>query len=229
MTLGRKAIINLLKGWPSPSLLPPEALKAAAGTVLSDQITAVDSLQYGPDEGYHPLRQEVARWLTSFYQPKEAIKADRICITGGASQNLACILQTFTDPLYTRNVWMVSPTYFLACRIFDDAGFAGKLKSIPEGEEGIDLDALSLKMTQSEQEALAEGNIKPVRMLLPRLAPFVMVKMLNCTAMIDNQTFEAVAEDLQACHLRCADLCESVWQVNEPWPSRRPGSSCQAV
>ena len=104
MTLRRKALINLLKGWPSPSLLPPEVLKAAAGIVLSDLSTAVDSLQYGPDEGYHPLRGEIARWLTSFYQPKDAIKSDRICITGGASQNLACILQTFTDPLYTRNV-----------------------------------------------------------------------------------------------------------------------------
>jgi DNA-binding transcriptional MocR family regulator len=163
MTIRSKVVINLLRGWPCPSLLPPEALKAAAGTVLSDRIVAVPTLQYGPDEGYQPLREEVARWLTAFYQPRDAIKPDRICITGGASQNLACILQTFTDPLYTRNAWMVAPTYYLACRIFEDSGFAGKLRSIPEDEEGIDLESLSKKIARSEQEALAEGNIKPVR------------------------------------------------------------------
>ena len=130
--------------------------------MLSDRSTAVPTLQYGPDEGYQLLRVEVGRWLTSFYQPSDAIKPDRICITGGASQNLACILQTFTDPLYTRNVWMVAPTYYLACRIFEDSGFAGKLRGIPEDEEGIDLDSLSKKIALSEQKALTEGNVTPV-------------------------------------------------------------------
>jgi DNA-binding transcriptional MocR family regulator len=158
-----KAIINLRRGWPSPSLLPPEALKTAAGTALSDERIAVLSLQYGPDEGYGPLREELARWLTSFYEPQDAINPDRISITGGASQNLACILQTFTDPIYTRNVWMVAPTYYLACRIFEDSGFAGKLRSIPEDKEGIDVDFLSKHIAQSEREALQDGNTKPVR------------------------------------------------------------------
>lgn len=163
MNLRQNIVINLLKGWPSPSLLPPEALKAAASTVLSDPSIAVPTLQYGPDEGYQPLREEIARWLTSFYKPEDAIKPDRICITGGASQNLACILQTFTDPVYTRNVWMVAPSYYLSFRIFEDSCFGGRLKSIPEDEEGIDLDSLSRQIAQSEKRASAGGNIEPVR------------------------------------------------------------------
>jgi DNA-binding transcriptional MocR family regulator len=166
MNLRSKNIINLLKGWPSPSLLTPEALKATAGIVLSDRSIAVASLQYGPDEGYTPLREEVAHWLTAFYRPSHIISPNRICITGGASQNLACILQTFTDPLYTRNVWMVAPTYYLACRIFEDSGFAGKLRSVPEDDEGIDLDTLSRHISRSEDKAQAEGNVSPVRYTL---------------------------------------------------------------
>ena len=158
-----KPLINLLHGWPNTSLLPPEALKAAAGVVLSDKSIALPSLQYNPDEGYQPLRDEVARWLTSFYKPEKVIQPDRICITGGASQNLACILQTFTDPLYTRNVWMVAPTYYLACRIFEDSGFAGRLRSVPEDEEGINLGSLSKDISRSEEKAQAEGNFAPVR------------------------------------------------------------------
>jgi DNA-binding transcriptional MocR family regulator len=157
-----KALINLLRGWPSPTLLPPEALKTTAGIVLSDRSLSVPALQYGPDEGYHTLREEVARWLTQFYKRDDGIKTDRICITGGASQNLACLLQTFTDPIYTRNVWMVAPTYFLACRIFEDSGFAGRLRSVPEDEEGIDLASLSRQIAESEQRARVEGNLTPV-------------------------------------------------------------------
>lgn len=232
MTLRSKVLINLLRGWPSPSLLPPEALKAAAGIVLSDQSTAVPSLQYGPDEGHQLLRQEVARWLTSFYQSSNAIKTDRICITGGASQNLACILQTFTDPLYTRNVWMVAPTYYLACRIFEDSGFAGKLRGIPEDEEGIDLDSLSKEIVLSEQKALAEGNIKPVCMPLLRFSsirPRDGKVELNIRTLTDYQTTQTVEENIQTCHLCCSYLCEPVRQIDESRPSRRPNSNRKAI
>ena len=58
---------------------------------------------------------------------------------------------------------MVSPTYFLACRIFEDSGFHGRLRSVPEDEEGVDIEYLSKALHQSEMEARAEGNTQPVR------------------------------------------------------------------
>ncbi|GKT47416.1 uncharacterized protein ColSpa_07597 [Colletotrichum spaethianum] len=160
-----KKPINLLRGWPSPSLLPAAALSAAAVKTLADPAVYVPGLQYGPDPGYQPLRESLARWLSAFYPavdpaPPSATgtatsdlgndgrrqhhppDARRICITGGASQNLACILQSFSDPLYTKNVWMVAPCYFLACPIFADAGFDGRLKSVPEDDDGIDIEHL---------------------------------------------------------------------------------------
>ncbi len=57
---------------------------------------------------------------------------------------------------------MVAPTYYLACRIFDDAGFAGRIKGVPEDGEGIDLDFLSQGLQRSEDQAQAEGNMHPV-------------------------------------------------------------------
>jgi DNA-binding transcriptional MocR family regulator len=120
-------------------------------------------LEYGDDEGYLPLRQSLANWLTKFYAPQESINVKRITISGGASQNLASILQTFTDPLYTRNVWIVAPAYYLAFRIFNDSGFEGRLKAVPEDEEGIDIEFLRSRIQQSEQRAIDEGNSEPVR------------------------------------------------------------------
>lgn len=100
----RQHQIDLFTGWPNPGLLPPESIKNAANDMLSDAATISSVLRYGEDEGYIELRKEIAKWLSIFYSPKQDISYKRICITGGASQNLACVLQTFTDPVYTRNV-----------------------------------------------------------------------------------------------------------------------------
>lgn len=56
---------------------------------------------------------------------------------------------------------MVSPTYFLACRIFEDSGFHGRLRSVPEDEEGVDVEYLRKALHQSETKAQAEGNTQP--------------------------------------------------------------------
>ncbi|KAL1898988.1 Valine--pyruvate aminotransferase [Ceratocystis pirilliformis] len=142
--------INLLRGWPAPDMLPIDQLKAAATEVLSNPETSVPALQYGPDLGFQPLRKELAHWLSTIFN----VTADpqRICITGGASQNLACILQSFTDPNYTRNIWMVAPCYFLACPIFEDSSFVGRLRSVPEDAEGIDVEYLKEKLEAADKE-----------------------------------------------------------------------------
>lgn len=153
--------IDFSYGWPNPSLFPALSLNAGAHAVLTNTETARESLKYGPDEGYHPLRDQIAHWLTKFYSPEKPIPSDRLCITGGASQNLACVLQTFTDPIYTRNVFMVVPTYFLACRIFDDSGFRGRMRGIPEDDEGIDIEYLSQQIAESERISVSQGNDQP--------------------------------------------------------------------
>ncbi|KAL2820681.1 pyridoxal phosphate-dependent transferase [Aspergillus granulosus] len=157
-------VIDLFCGWPNPALLPTAALSTAFNTVMADPSIRTPALMYGPDEGYHPLREHIAQWLTSYYKPEDLIPSSRICITGGASQNLACILQVFSDPIYTRNVWMVAPTYHLACRIFDDAGFAGRLRAVPQDEHGLDLGYLRRELVAAEERVGAGIHpLKPER------------------------------------------------------------------
>ena len=157
-----QAMINLLRGWPNPALLPVSQIKTATQKALSNAVIAEPALLYGPDPGFEPLREQLAQWLTQFYKPIRSIGAERICITGGASQNLDNILQVYSDPEYTRNVWMVSPTYFLACRIFEDSGFRDRLRSVPEDEYGIDIEYLIKGLKSSEEEAVRKGNDRPV-------------------------------------------------------------------
>ncbi len=57
---------------------------------------------------------------------------------------------------------MITPTYFLACRIFVDSGFQGSLRAVPEDQEGIDLEFLSREIERSEDAARGKGNLEPV-------------------------------------------------------------------
>ncbi|RYP91318.1 hypothetical protein DL770_002552 [Monosporascus sp. CRB-9-2] len=171
--------INLMRGWPAHSLLPAEALRAAAQKALSDPSVYQPGLEYGPDQGYQPLREALARWLSAFYSGtgvadtssssggngnggkySHAPDAGRIVITGGASQSLACLLQSFTDPALTRRVWMLAPCYFLACPIFADAGFAGRMRAVPEDAEGVDLGFLERELRAVDAEAEKDGERK---------------------------------------------------------------------
>lgn len=174
--------VNLFRGWPNPALLPVADLLTASETALTTPSIYEPGLFYGPDEGYHPLRRHVAEWLTSFYRPAHPISEQRICITGGASQNLACVLQVFTDPVYTRNVWMIAPTYYLACRIMDDAGFAGRLRGVPEDDEGIDIAFLTRELEAAEARAAVEKNFEPVC-----LYPILFFKKKNIYIYIQRQ------------------------------------------
>ncbi|KAF1831674.1 PLP-dependent transferase [Decorospora gaudefroyi] len=116
---------------------------------------------YGPDAGDPRLRRNMAEWLTRFYNPADPVSEDRICISGGASQNLACLLQDFTDPVFTRNVWIVAPAYMLAFRIFEDAGFHKKLRAVPEDDQGIDMQYLRTQIRKSEDKAKSQNNNEP--------------------------------------------------------------------
>lgn len=160
MTTPPKPLINLQRGHPHPDLLPAVQIRKASELAFSNPSVLRQALHYGPDLGHEPLRRELASWLTRFYQPNDPIGLERICISGGASQNLARILEVFSDPILTK-VWMVSPTYFLACRVFQDSGFH-QLRSIPEDDEGIDIGILKEELRKSDEQLEYDGNLKPV-------------------------------------------------------------------
>ena len=143
--------------------MPTHILQKATHNVLTNNSVAFPALEYGPDPGSPHLLTALASWLTGFYKPVSPVTDSRLCITGGASQNLACLLQVFSDPGYTRNIWIVSPSYMLAFRIFDDSGFSKKLRAVPEDDEGIDIDFLKREIKKSEEKAVSDGNNKPVR------------------------------------------------------------------
>ncbi|KAH9906067.1 aminotransferase [Xylariomycetidae sp. FL2044] len=156
-----KALINLQLGWPSPRLFGSEGvLKGAQAILTSDKETAA-ALVYGPHQGSVSLRESLAEWLSSVYAPSTGpVSKDGLAITNGASGNLANVLMKFTDPSYTRRVFMIEPTYFLACPIFEDSGLQGKLRGVPEDADGLDIEFLRRELEAAESEAVAAAKSK---------------------------------------------------------------------
>ncbi|KAI1849650.1 hypothetical protein JX266_004599 [Neoarthrinium moseri] len=149
-----RALINLQLGWPSPRLFAKEGLLRGAQEVLTSDKESAAALIYGPHAGHPPLRESIAEWLSSVYTSGQPTTKERICVTNGASGNLANVLLKFSDPIYTRKIFMVEPTYFLACPIFEDNGFQGRLRGVPEDDkEGLDLEFLRRELEAAEAVA----------------------------------------------------------------------------
>ncbi|KUJ17532.1 PLP-dependent transferase [Mollisia scopiformis] len=145
--------INLQLGWPSPSLFPSSLINTSTTTILSDFATASSSLIYGPSLGGAAFRTALSSWLSNhYYRKPDMIASTRVCVTSGGSAALGAVLSRFTDPDFTQYIWMVEPTYFLACPIFQDAGFTGRLKGVPEDEEGVDLEFLRAGLERARSE-----------------------------------------------------------------------------
>lgn len=166
--------INLQLGWPSPSLFPASQLLDGASGILESKKKTAAALIYGPDAGYAPLRDRIAAWLSSSYSTTHPIAPERICISNGASANLENILAKFTEPGYTRRVWMIEPSYFLACPIFTDAGFEGRLRGVPEDEDGLDIEFLRSALRSVEDEGHPEAPQVKTSSRYPKLYKHVI-------------------------------------------------------
>ena len=100
----------------------------------------------------------------------ELTERENILITGGASTGLNTVLQKVTWPGYTRRIFMIAPTYYLAAGIFKgnepskdgidvDCGYSQRITGIPEDDEGVNLSILQSHLDNFEGDDETE---KPV-------------------------------------------------------------------
>lgn len=231
--------INLLRGWPSPDLLPASLISAATQRILTTRSVYTPILEYGPSAGHPPLRASLASWLGRHYRVEPDPK--RICVTGGASQNIANILLGFSDPAYTRAVWVVAPCYYLACGIFRDAGFEGRMRAVPEDEQGIDVEALEGKLKALEEEQVQEQEqkvsavtqgIRIISVLDPALSDgcLILSRHIRALAHIASSTDTSFtqyqpAPTLRAKPCHCADASSSSPSPGSTTPLSSPTTS----
>ena len=107
----RPDIISFAGGLPSPATFPVERMKAAFDKVLSDNGKV--ALQYGPTDGYAPLREWVANSLST---PNCRIAPEQVLMTSGSQQALDLLGKVLIDE--GSRVLVETPSYLGALQAF---------------------------------------------------------------------------------------------------------------
>jgi 2-aminoadipate transaminase len=126
-------IISFAGGLPAPELFPVDAVRAAAEKVLTQN--GPEALQYGPSEGFPPLRE----WIASELQSRKikAVSSD-VLVTNGSQQVLDLVAKVFLNPgdvVLTEN-----PTYLAAIQAFQ--ALEARFVPVPTDSEGLIPEAL---------------------------------------------------------------------------------------
>jgi 2-aminoadipate transaminase len=134
----RPEVISFAGGLPSPATFPVERLQRACNDILSHAPTP--ALQYGPTEGYLPLREWVAERHSS---GATKISAERVLITTGSQQALDLVAKVLLDA--GSRALVETPTYLGALQAFSLS--EPEFVSVPSDMYGPIPDALTPELT----------------------------------------------------------------------------------
>ncbi|MCG2583307.1 PLP-dependent aminotransferase family protein [Massilia sp. TS11] len=124
----RPEIISFAGGLPSPATFPVERMKAAFDKVLSE--SGKVALQYGPTDGYTPLREWVAASLST---PTCTIKTEQVIMVSGSQQGLDLLGKVLVDE--GSKVLVETPSYLGALQAF--SVYRPEFASVATDEHGL--------------------------------------------------------------------------------------------
>ncbi len=124
----RPEIISFAGGLPAPKGFPIDIMKAAFDRVL--QNSGQSALQYGPTEGYAPLRSWVAEDLK---RVGANVSPDEVLIVSGSQQALDMLGKLFIDP--GSKVLVEAPSYLGALQSF--SLFEPEYLAVPTDDGGL--------------------------------------------------------------------------------------------
>jgi 2-aminoadipate transaminase len=124
----RPEITSFAGGLPSPATFPVERMKAAFDAVLSKNGKV--ALQYGPTDGYAPLREWVANTLST---PGSQISPDQVLMVAGSQQGLDLLGKVLVDE--GSKVLVETPSYLGALQAF--SVYDPEFVSLPTDENGL--------------------------------------------------------------------------------------------
>ncbi|MFM9413962.1 PLP-dependent aminotransferase family protein [Peptococcus simiae] len=138
-------IISFAGGLPAPELFPVKEWKEAVNKVLDER--GQQALQYGPTEGYEPLRKHIVQRMNKV-GVKDA-KPDDFLILSGSQQGLDFMAKAFIDP--GDQIIVESPTYLGALNAF---------KAYEPSFLEVELDDNGMKMDQLEDRLKNNDRVK---------------------------------------------------------------------
>jgi 2-aminoadipate transaminase len=124
----RPEVISFAGGLPSPATFPVERMRAAYDSVLSKQGKV--ALQYGPSDGYAPLREWVAQSLST---DGAKILPEQVLMVSGSQQGLDLLAKVLIDE--GSKVLVETPSYLGALQAF--SVYQPEFVSVPTDDHGL--------------------------------------------------------------------------------------------
>ncbi|MGJ8562533.1 MAG: PLP-dependent aminotransferase family protein [Alphaproteobacteria bacterium] len=122
-------ITSFAGGMPDTQLFPYAHVETALEQILADHKLRVAALNYGPSEGYLPLRKWVATHMQSLGAKCES---DNVLMTSGGQQALNLVFKSLISP--GDKVVTAAPTYLGALQILRT--FDADIIGVPADDEG---------------------------------------------------------------------------------------------
>jgi len=129
----RPDVLSFAGGLPAPEAFPADALARAHADVLANDAAA--ALQYGPTEGFGPLRAWVAERMMRRGLP--AVPG-QVLITAGSQQGIDLVGKALIDPGDT--VVVEAPSYLAALQSFST--YEARFETVETDDDGMSADAL---------------------------------------------------------------------------------------
>jgi 2-aminoadipate transaminase len=126
--LPEPGMISFARGIPAPEMLPVGELAECARRTLARH--GRRALNYGPPEGFGPLREWIADW--------HAVAPERVIVTPGSLVAMNLLVSQLAAA--GRQVVVEAPTYDRMLRLLDDAG--ADVIAVARPVEGLDVDGL---------------------------------------------------------------------------------------
>ena len=132
--LGKPGIISFAGGFPDSAMFDVEGIREASSLALSQEPGA--ALQYGATEGYGPLREQLAHFMSQ--KGVTELSSELLIVTTGSQQALDLIGKTMISP--GDKVIVEGPTFLATIQCFRLYG--AELISAPVDGHGVDTDVL---------------------------------------------------------------------------------------
>ena len=124
----RPEVISFAGGLPSPETFPVERMRASFDAILRDNGKA--ALQYGPTDGFPPLREFIAASLST---PSTKISADQVLMVSGSQQGLDLVGKVLLDE--GSKAIVETPSYLGALQAF--SVYQPQLVSVAMDAQGL--------------------------------------------------------------------------------------------
>lgn len=135
-------VISFAGGLPAPELFPVEEMKLVLAKVMDEYGTV--ALQYGPTEGFEPLREKILDRMAKL--KVDDLTIDNILITSGSQQGLDFMAKAFINPGDV--ILCESPTYLGAINAF--RAYEPRFIEVETDDDGMILEDLEEKLREND-------------------------------------------------------------------------------